>query len=178
MIRGRRAGRLASVNRLRRLVSLAARTVRALHPGWARPDDAWAEVLLDAGERAAYREMDPRERDHGVRVARRLLAGRPAAASSLVRAALLHDVGKAGRRYRVAERVLVHLWCPAPDVPGPFPEAWRAAWRAHREHAAAGAARLRAAGVDERVADLVARHHDPAPADDDLRALQAADEGA
>lgn len=166
------------MNRLRRLTGLLARTLRGLHPAWARPDDAWAEARLAAPERAIFRAMDPRERDHAVRVARRLVAARPAAAAGAVRAALLHDVGKAERPYRVGERVLVHLWCPDPDVPGPFPRGWRAAWRLHRDHAARGAARLRAAGVDARVVELVARHHAPADADDDLRALQAADEGA
>jgi putative nucleotidyltransferase with HDIG domain len=160
------------VNGLRRVVALVARTLRALAPGLARPADDWAAAWLADGERAAYLAMDPRDRDHGCRVARRLLALHPQAEAIGVRAALLHDVGKSARPYRVWERVLVHLWTPAADAAERFPAAWQAAWRTHREHARIGAVRLRDAGADPRVVELVARHHDP-PGDDRVLAWLA-----
>ena len=177
MIRGPPTGTLAPVNRVRRLAGLVARTAVGLAPGFARPDDGFAASRLDGGELAAYRAMDPRDRDHACRVARRLLAMHPAAEPARVRAALLHDVGKAVRPYRVWERVLVHLWTPAPALAERFPPGLRAPWRVHRDHAAAGAERLRALGADPRVVDLVARHHEPPGDDEALAWLAAADAG-
>jgi hypothetical protein len=59
-----------------------------------------------------------------------------------------------------------------------LPAGCAGAWRRHRDHAARGAAVLRAAGGDPRVADLVERHH-RRPADDEaLLRLARADEGA
>ncbi|MEX2501132.1 MAG: hypothetical protein WD336_02045, partial [Trueperaceae bacterium] len=55
----------------------AARTVRGMRPAWSRPDDAWAASRLPRVERELYQRMDPRDRDHAVRVARALLAQRP-----------------------------------------------------------------------------------------------------
>jgi putative nucleotidyltransferase with HDIG domain len=163
------------VNGLRRLGALVARTLRALTPGLARPADDWAAAWLEEDERAAYLAMDPRDRDHGCRVARRLLALHPEVEAIGVRAALLHDVGKSARPYRVWERVLVHLWTPGTGTAERFPAAWQAAWRTQREHARIGAGRLRDAGVDPRVVELVARHHDPRDDDRVLAWLAEAD---
>jgi hypothetical protein len=127
MIRGTSAGRLAPVNGFLRLLRLAARTVRGLVPGLARPDDAFAAVHLVGPELAAYLAMDPRDRDHACRVARRLLAVAPEADGVWVRAALLHDVGKSGAPYRVWERVVVHLGTPDETLLRRAPRAWAAA---------------------------------------------------
>ena len=176
MIRGPPTGRLAPVNAPRHLVGLVRRTLVGLAPGLARPDDAFALGWLEGREVDAYRAMDPRDRDHACRVARRLLARCPDAEARTVRAALLHDVGKAERPYRVWERVLVHVWTPGAPADVRFPAALRAAWRVHAEHAALGAGRLRALGVDPRVVELVARHHEAPDGDEELRRLIAADE--
>jgi putative nucleotidyltransferase with HDIG domain len=150
------------------------RTVRGIHPRLARPDDAWADAHLVGPERALFHAMDPRERDHGVRVARTLLRRTPDVDAVVVRAALLHDVGKARRRYAVHERVLVHL------LPGPVPppEPLRVGVAGARQvaahHPAYGAAMLRDAGAPARLADLVARHHAPGN-DPQARALHDAD---
>jgi putative nucleotidyltransferase with HDIG domain len=166
------------VNAPRRLARLVARTARGLSSSWAHPDDGLAESVLVGAELEAYRSMDPRDRDHAGRVARSLLAEAPAADPIWVRAALLHDVGKAATPYRLWERILVHLWAPEPSVAERFPPALAAVWRRHRDHAALGADALRALGVDERVVDLVARHHD-APGDDEaLHSLRRSDEAA
>lgn len=142
-------------------LNAALRTARAFVPGLARPDDAFAASWLPRVEFDLYQRMDVRDRDHACRVARALLAQAPDADSTLVRAALLHDVGKADAPYRAWERIVVHVYTPASD------RSWRAptravanAWRRHRDHAARGAAMILAAGGDARVATLVRHHHD------------------
>ena len=177
MIRVASPGRLAPVNAARHLAGLVRRTLVGFAPGFARPDDAFALRWLEDREGEAYRAMDPRDREHACRVARRLLALHPDAEPHVVRAALLHDVGKAARPYRVWERVLVHVWTPGAATAERLPRAWRDAWRAHREHASHGATWLRGLDVDARVVDLVARHHQPPGRDEALQRLANADEG-
>lgn len=157
-----------------RLLDLLMRTLRGLWPAWARPDDELARVHLSDSDYNLYRSLDPRDRDHATRVVRRLLTRWPHAPMNLIRTAWLHDVGKAGRPYRVIERVMVHLWSPHERVAHRFPAAWREAWRVHRHHAALGAARLRAIDSDPQVVAWVAAHHDES-ADGALRQLQWAD---
>lgn len=143
------------------VVNAGRRTVRGLHPAWARPDDVWAEAWLPGPEAALYRRMDPRDRDHAVQVARAVLARHPRAGAEVVRAALLHDVGKSGRRYRVIERVATHLvrWRPARE--GEASGGLRGAWQVAAHHARDGARLIREAGGSPRVAELVARHERP-----------------
>ncbi|MFC4456065.1 HD domain-containing protein [Deinococcus sonorensis] len=130
------------------------RLARSLHPAQARPDDHWALERLQAGERQVYLSMDPRDREHAVRVAR-AVAQQPGT-PELLAAALLHDCGKAVRPYRVWERVLVGLV--------PYRWAGRVRWGAltvRADHPALGAQALALAGARPRVAQLVARHHRP-----------------
>ncbi len=142
-------------------LNAALRTARAFVPGLARPDDAFAASWLPRVEHDLYLHMDARDRDHACRVARALLALAPDAEATLVRAALLHDVGKADAPYRAWERIAVHVYTPATDGSRSVPiRAVEAAWRRHRDHAARGAAMILAAGGDPRVADLVRHHHD------------------
>jgi len=150
------------------------RTVRGVHPALAAPDDAWADRRLPGPERALYRRMDPRERDHAVRVARAVLLRRPNASDELVRAALLHDVGKSRRGYRVSERILVHLVGGGAVPPEPRLGGLAGARQVARHHAAYGAAMIREAGGAPRVADLVARHERPGD-DPDARLLHEVD---
>ena len=100
-----------------RLRGRLRRLLRALLAQEA-PDDAFALRFLEGEERELYLAMDPRDRAHGVRVARRLLKAYPEAPGYAVRAALLHDAGKAVRPYRTLERVLAGLF--APPLP-PYP---------------------------------------------------------
>lgn len=135
--------------------------MRGVHPALAAPDDAWAARCLPESEWPLYRAMDPRERDHAVRVAKALLRRRPDAPDELVRAALLHDVGKTRRGYRVGERILVHLVGGGRHPPEPPLEGLAGARQTARHHAAYGAAMIRDAGGASRVAELVARHERP-----------------
>jgi hypothetical protein len=88
------------------------RLFRALSPAQARPDDVWAAKQLPVNELGIYQRMDPRDREHAVRVAQKLLELHPEARSEVVRAAILHDCGKLVRPYNVLERVIVGLIAP------------------------------------------------------------------
>ena len=98
-------------------MNVVPRTVRAFVPALARPDDTFARQVLTPPEFGLYLAMDPRDRHHGVRVARGVLALAPDADAVLVRAAILHDVGKSVAPYRAWERIAVHLAAPARGAP-------------------------------------------------------------
>lgn len=136
------------------------RTVLTALPGLARPDDAWAQAQLECTEFELYRQLPGPERVHAVAVARRLLRRQPQAADELVRAALLHDVGKLGTPGMVLWRVLTHLLPPAQVAPEPRLTGLIGARQARVHHAAYGAAMIRSGGGDEVVAQLVESHHD------------------
>lgn len=141
-------------------LNAARRTLRALLPALAPPDDAFARARLSGPEYALYLRMDARDRHHACEVAKALLGRHPEAGEVLVRAALLHDVGKSGRPYRVAERVLVHLLPGRPLPPEPRLQGLAGAMQVKRHHQRYGADMIRAAGGSEAVARLVAGHHE------------------
>lgn len=133
----------------------------AFFPWLAAADDTFAQQQLSAAEYQLYMQMDVRDRYHGCLVAKRLRSEYPAASMALLRAALLHDVGKSCLRYQPLSRVLVHLYTPR-DIPStPAQRGLRRLWQVHRYHPCYGAAMIRAAGGHHRVAELVAKHHNP-----------------
>ncbi len=161
------------------------RMLRSIFAGFARPDDAWAKSVLSSAEHSVYIRMDPRDREHAVRVARALLERHPNANNLVVQAALLHDCGKLVRPYNLLERIWVGWRVAEPDVnmrlssarlsdltsPRPArvgsrrtkiaqPEPLSAA-DVRRFHPQIGAWLIRAAGGVERVALIVERHHFP-----------------
>ncbi len=140
-------------------LNAARRTLRAVLPSLAPPDDAFARRRLPVAEYGVYQRMDVRDRHHACEVAKALLARHPDAPDELVRAALLHDVGKSGRRYRVLERVLVHLLPERPVPAEPRRRGLAGALQVKRHHHAYGAEMIRSAGGSETVARLVADHH-------------------
>lgn len=138
----------------------ARRTLRAVVPVLAPPDDAFARRALPDAEYRIYLRMDSRDRHHACEVAKALLARHPDVPGELVRAALLHDVGKSERRYRVLERVLVHL-LPERQVPAePRRAGLAGALQVKRHHHTYGAQMIRSAGGSEAVARLVEAHHE------------------
>jgi hypothetical protein len=156
-----------------RFLNAAHRTLVACFPHLARPDDDFARRRLEPAEYRLYLTMDPRDRQHACQIARKVLARRPQASDALVRAALLHDVGKADRPYNPLHRILAHLYAPA-DLPAePRLAGLRGAWQARLHHHRYGAAAIRRAGGGDDVASLVERHHDPA---DDPEALLLKDD--
>lgn len=158
------------------LGNAVGRTARGLHPAWADPDDAWAKDRLRADEYALYLCMDPRDRRHAVDLTRALLRRHPNASTRLVRAALLHDVGKARRPYVLLERILVHLLPARAEPPAtPLRRGLRGARQLQAHHPSYGAAMIRGAAGDPRVAELVERHHRPG-GDPEADLLHALDE--
>jgi hypothetical protein len=161
------------------------RTLRSAFASFARPDDAWAKSVLSSAEYSVYVRMDPRDREHAVRVARALLERHPNANNLVIQAALLHDCGKLVRRYNLLERIWVGWRVAEPDrdarlssvqlgaltSPRPARVGSRrvktispkplSAADVRRFHPQIGAWLIRAAGGDERVALIVERHHFP-----------------
>ncbi len=135
------------------------RLLRGVFPALCRPDDRWALARLEPEEAPLYLAMDVRDREHNVLVARKLLERWPDAPDYAIRAALLHDAGKAVRPYRLWERVFTALFeSRAPALP-PYPlkTGLAGAWQVRLHHPHYAADRL----TDPRVAELVAEHHDP-----------------
>jgi HD domain len=147
----------------RSILGKISRLFRAFSPAQARSDDNWASQQLPAPELEIYNRMDPRDREHAVRVAQKLLELHPEASSEVVRAALLHDCGKLIRPYSVLERVMVGLI--APEGPRSSQTSIgiqaRTAMDVRNNHPQIGAKLILEAGGDSRVAELVRIHHAP-----------------
>ncbi len=148
---------------------------------WHNVDEAYAARYLAPAELALFRRMPRAEQLHGIALAQ-ALAARGWADDDLLKAALLHDVGKTVVRPRLWERVAVVLaeWLfPRHAARWAQGEArgWRRGFVIRAQHAAWGAELLAAAGASPRVVALVRAHHDPAGADAALVALQALDDG-
>ena len=150
------------------LVNVSVRTLKAFVPSLARADDSFAKGWLSNVEYQLYEALDVRERDHACRVAKAVLA--KTSNSQLVRAALLHDIGKMGK-YGALERILVHLYTPSELPAEPNFTGLRGAWQRNKYHPEHGAALLRSVGGCERVAQLIERHHEPGE-DDEARLLK------
>lgn len=136
------------------------RTVVACIPALAQPDDEFAARYLAPGEYRLYLRMDERDREHACWLARRLLEHEPEARPELVRAALLHDVGKSERPYNPLYRIVSHLYS-ADLPPEPRLRGLRGALQADRHHHRYGAEMIRREGGGREVARLVERHHEP-----------------
>ncbi len=168
-------GRLALVKRLAWYLNVPFRTVRAFVPALARPDDTFAARWLPPAELELYLAMDVRDRDHACRVARAVLRRHPEAPEKLVRASLLHDVGKSGAPFSPWLRVAVHVYRPR-QAPAPGAGSRLAdALRRHHQHPQLGAAMILACGGDPDVAELVRHHHDAEgpPGADAIRSVDA-----
>jgi putative nucleotidyltransferase with HDIG domain len=166
------------------LVSRVAYRIRQfVRAAGARPSAADLALLdryLSPAEQRLFHATSPRDQDHHLRTLQ-LLQRRGTPDATLARAALLHDVGKG--YIRLHERVVyVLLAAAAPALLRRLTRRPRrgllgALYRT-RHHAAAGASMLRSLGVEDRVLDLVARHHRPAGGDAALCALIEADNDA
>lgn len=147
--------------RPRWLVNAALRTVKTAFPRLARPDDMWAEAHLTEEEMTLFARLPPAERAHGIEVASRVLSAKPDAEPTLVRAALLHDIGKLGSSNNVLLRIAAHLLPQVEVPPEPRRVGLAGVRQARAHHAAYGAALVLAASGDTEVARLVRTHHEP-----------------
>jgi hypothetical protein len=149
--------------KLSSILGKLSRVFRALSPAQARPDDSWAAQKLPEPELEIYKRMDPRDREHAVRVAQKLLELHPEASSEVIRAALLHDCGKLVRLYNVFERVMVGLIAPEGPRSSQTSSGLQArtAMDVRNNHPQIGAKLILEAGGNSRVAELVRIHHQP-----------------
>jgi putative nucleotidyltransferase with HDIG domain len=150
-----------------RLRYRARQFFRGFHARLSPVEIAVVRSLLSAPELRLFLALDPRDRRHSYDVLRWLevTAGSRKPSGSLLKAALLHDVGKGrlGVWDRVAFVLLEHVSTRFVDILGsakgePEGARWRhALWRL-RHHAELGARVLSEVGTDPRVIELVARH--------------------
>lgn len=138
---------------LRQLPHLIRRfwgSIRAQRPG----PQAQAQVAAELGAQAStlFFAQPAMDQAHAFRVARRV-AGAAANRADLVRAALLHDVGKTAARLGIVGRsiasLLAMLHLPAPER-----------MRRYLDHGPAGATLLVAVGESGIVVAFARQHHE------------------
>jgi putative nucleotidyltransferase with HDIG domain len=171
-------------NRPLHLAGRFAQGLSYLMPRRSGRIDAELRQLLAPAEFDLVARLSVSDRAHVLAVHQRLVqsGGRDA---DLLRAALLHDVGKAdaGARVGLAHRTLaVLLKATAPTLfswlASPHGSGWRRPFQLVTEHPEVGARKARDVGCNERVCWLIEHHHDAGVGDDaELLALQRADEG-
>ena len=160
---------------------------------YARPSGGDLETvssLLTPAQMALFHQMHRSEQAHSIHVMRAVSQASQGIQDEprrdLLRAALLHDVGKSRFPVRLWERAVIVL-CKA-FLPGEVerwgeaqPSGWRRAFVVAQQHPAWGAQMAAEAGVPPLVVALIRRHQDQPPnpggglEDRLLQFLQAAD---
>jgi putative nucleotidyltransferase with HDIG domain len=133
-----------------------------------REVDGW---LGHEEEPAIYWEQSVADQRHGLETARMIVAVRPDR-RDLVRAGLLHDVGKRHSNLGVVGRSLASLLAKL-RLPV------RGSWRRYLDHGPLGAEELARLGAELLVTEFARHHHQRRPsviAADDWELLQRADQ--
>lgn len=136
------------------------RGVLAFVPHLIHPDEHLARVVLTPVEYDLFQQMDVRDRQHALWVAKALLEHNPS--DTLLAAALLHDVGKCDAPFRPLARIAVHVLAATRRAyPPAYPRqsGWRGAWQCKCHHERYGAERIEQAGGRTRVAAIIAACH-------------------
>jgi putative nucleotidyltransferase with HDIG domain len=126
--------------------------------------------LTGDAEAAVYWDQSAADQRHGWESAR-MVAGRHPDRRDLIRAALLHDIGKRHARLGPLGRSLA-------TVCGKFRIPVAGAWQRYLRHGALGAEDLAALGCEELVVEFARSHHHARPpgiSPHDWETLQAAD---
>ena len=146
-----------------------------------------AQRVLPEAACRLFEAMSPGDQIHALCVYR-AVGGAEATSADVARAALLHDVGKAGGRLTIPRRALIVL---LERLGGDLlerlalaePTSWRYPFYVHLHHAALGASRCKQAACSSLTVALVRNHELPVEraADDSrlkeaLMALRRADE--
>jgi len=162
---------------------LAALTARNL----SADDRAFAAQYLTPPQLALFERMARADQQHAIAVAR-LLLERGWTDTTLLQAALLHDIGKAGSGLSPVHRTVIvlleRLWPTALDRLSARDEGWRRPFYRHRHHPEYGARLAESVGAAPAVVALIRYHQEqearePAsirPIAHMLAALRAADE--
>jgi putative nucleotidyltransferase with HDIG domain len=146
---------------------LAVATAGPLTPEELRDVEVW---LDSEGESGIFWEQSVADQRHGLEAARMVAAARPDR-RDLIRAALLHDVGKRQSNLGVIGRSLASL-CAKLRLPV------RGSWRRYLNHGVLGARELASLGSGTLVVEFARHHHGRRPATipvDDWEVLQRAD---
>ena len=178
------AARRTSFRRARPFPRVAQFCATLTHRHSAEIDAHIQALLANEDQWRLVAQLSTFDRAHHLNVHAALVA-QGYADPDLLRAALLHDVGKANGVQRVrlwhriarvaGRRAAPRLWRGLSQSPGRFTAGLHLA----EHHARLGANKVRTAGGAERCCDLIARHEQCPPTGDTLLdALIAADEEA
>ena len=105
--------------------------------------------------------MDVRDRYHSYLVAKKLLKEYKDTSQVLIKAALLHDVGKSMLPYNPLGRIFLHFYAPKNIPKPPHFRGLKGVWQQHIHHPVYGAEMVRAIDSCERLAELIEIHHHP-----------------
>jgi hypothetical protein len=146
----------AAVSRIRQFLAAIGARVSA-------DEIAVLEQHLNPSQRDLFREMSPIDQRHCLDVFNNLLR-QGHSDSDLLRAALLHDVGKRGilLRHRVAGVLMEAFW-PAllEKLAINRPQSWLYGFYIYRYHADLSAELAKRSGCSPSVLELIRGHHTP-----------------
>lgn len=135
----------------------------------ASSDLVWAVEQLPLVERPLFAALEPADQDHSIRVARSVESALQRGAVDdadrdwIIRAALLHDVGKSATRVGAVDRAVATLvaWVGRGRVQDRWSGAGgrRGAIAGYLSYPDVGADMLRRVGSDSRVVAWAAEHH-------------------
>ncbi len=159
--------------------------IQALHPrALTEADLAQAQAMLSPKQMILFSRLQPSEQFHSLRVLTTLQSG-GVNHPDLFIAALLHDIGKIRYPLRLWQRIFIVLtkaiWPDRAKAWGKNqPQGWRTPFVVAAQHPSWGADLALKAGVSPLASNLIRKHQDPIPLDENLEnrllaALQKAD---